>query len=147
MVTKISAVLAVRNEDILKTLEFVKMPGVQHYQIALLTPLPGTALWKHALSKGLVSNDMDWSKLSLEVTDKNIHSKVIVCENVSGEEIWELIKKHIKQAKQTQLEGIKIDLRNSWKEYVKKTIKQPQKYVPLIKGVILAKIKAPFQSV
>lgn len=127
-------------EDILKTLEFTKIPGITNYQLCLLTPLPGTDLWEYSGEKGIVSDDMDWSKLSLEVTEKNIYKKVHLCENVSREELWELIKEPIDNVNRHKLKNINIDLKENWKEYFYKAVKQPRKYLPLIRDVIVAKI-------
>ena len=127
-------------EDVLKTLEFTKIPGIVNYQICLLTPLPGTRLWEYAKSKGLVSDSMDWSRLSLEVNEKNISKKVYLCEKISRRELWHLIKEPLERVRNHQLRNVKINIKYSWKEYLHKTIKQPQKYIPLIKDIIFAKI-------
>jgi len=37
--------------------------GIEGFYLA--TPLPGTPLWDHCLSRGLVSEDMDWTRLNL----------------------------------------------------------------------------------
>ncbi len=127
-------------EDILKTLEFTTISGIDNYQICLLTPLPGTDLWEYSKEKGLVSDDMDWGKLSLEVTQQNIHKKVHLCEHVSREELWELIKEPIERVKKHNLQKVNLNLKENWKEYMFKTLKQPKKYFPLIRNVVAAKM-------
>lgn len=128
-------------EDILKTLEFTTISGVNVYHLCLLTPLPGTAIWAYAKSKGLVSDDMDWGRLSLEVNEKTIHKKVYLCEHVRREEMWELIKEPVARLKQYQLGSIQLNIARYWLQYITKFIKKPYKYFPLAKNILFAKIK------
>ena len=51
--------------DIELTYRFIKK-HLLSFSIYPLTPFPGTPLWGYALSKGLVSNDMDWSRLDVK---------------------------------------------------------------------------------
>lgn len=53
-------------DDLKMTYDFIrknqdKMSGIE---INPAVPLPGTPLWQHAMSRGLVSEDMNWEKLS-----------------------------------------------------------------------------------
>ena len=54
-------------EDLLKTIGFIKRNegkmAVSGFY--LMTPFPGTPVWDQALERGLVSEDMDWSRLNL----------------------------------------------------------------------------------
>lgn len=128
-------------EEVLKTLEFTKIPQIKNYQICLLVPLPGTPLWDYAKKKGLVNDKMDWSKLSLEVNEKNFCNKVYLEKNISREELWKIIKEPVKQVQLDQLRNINLKLAKSWKTYLYLTLNQPYKYLPLITDIILAKIK------
>lgn len=81
-------------DEVKKTLKFTEIPGVR-YQICFLTPLPGTPLWQYCLKKGLVSEEMDWSKLRLEINEKTFFDRVYVCETIPKEVMWNLIKHKI----------------------------------------------------
>ncbi len=50
-------------EDILKTLDFIKNHKMSHVHLSVTMPLPGTELWRWALDKGYVSEEMDWDQL------------------------------------------------------------------------------------
>lgn len=50
--------------DMLKTYDFVKNSGIDKGDIIVAIPLPGTQFWEYSLKEGLVSEDMDWSKLA-----------------------------------------------------------------------------------
>lgn len=91
-------------EEVEKTLEFTEIPGTR-YQICLLTPLPGTTLWQHCLEKGLVSEDMDWSKLRLELNKERFFDKVYVCETIPQQVLWNLIRSKL------DISVVKNDLR------------------------------------
>jgi radical SAM superfamily enzyme YgiQ (UPF0313 family) len=52
-------------EDMMQTLKFIKENKVDTVTLCVVTPYPGTELWYDAKERGLVSDDMDWSKLDL----------------------------------------------------------------------------------
>jgi len=54
-------------EDMMATFDFIKRHRSQmsHININITTPLPGTQLWEAAKQRGLVSEDMDWTKLTI----------------------------------------------------------------------------------
>lgn len=76
-------------ESILKTVKFVKDNGVNFFDFCVLTPYPGTPVWDYAKSRGLVGDDMDWSKLDF-FTSSNA---LILSEKMSQEEILEICDK------------------------------------------------------
>lgn len=54
-------------EDMKKTLkfmDFLKKNGAEIIWSQVMTPFPGTPIWETAKSRGKVSDDMDWEKLS-----------------------------------------------------------------------------------
>jgi len=69
--------------DVLETINFIKNNKVEHYDMGVLTPFPGTAVWESALSKGLVAEDMDWAKLDFNINN----NPVILSEKLSRQEI------------------------------------------------------------
>jgi len=78
-------------EDILATLKFIKQPKLDSFEVYVLTPLPGTPVWEYALSRGLVSEKMDWDRLKINFA-KHHKSAVILSEWLSREELFKLYK-------------------------------------------------------
>lgn len=52
--------------NIMETYRFIKEHRLAAVAVYPLTPLPGTPVWDYALSRGLVSNDMEWSRLDVD---------------------------------------------------------------------------------
>jgi len=50
-------------KDVRETYEFIKNSGLHDGYAAIAIPYPGTQFWSYAEERGLVSNDMDFSKL------------------------------------------------------------------------------------
>lgn len=78
-------------ESILKTFEFIKKSKLDGFAINMLTPLPGTPIWDYAESKGIVSSDMDWSRLNTDFAD-DYENSIIVSETLSRKELCNLFK-------------------------------------------------------
>lgn len=78
-------------EDVLETLRFIKENPISYAGVYILTPLPGTPLWPLALSKGLVSNSVDWQweRLDLEYMDTR---SIFLSETMSTQELLNLYK-------------------------------------------------------
>lgn len=89
-------------EDILKTLEFIKKSKLDEIFMCLLTPLPGTPLWEYAESRGLVSSDMDWSKLKIKFTD-DMENSIILSETLSREELTQLFKMFLNEERKRKI--------------------------------------------
>ena len=53
-------------EELDETYRFIRASGLSSFFVYRLTPLPGTPVWDHAESRGLVSPDMDWDRLDVE---------------------------------------------------------------------------------
>jgi radical SAM superfamily enzyme YgiQ (UPF0313 family) len=49
-------------EEMLETLNFFKNNNIKIATLNITTPLPGTEIWEIAKNKGIVNEDMDWSK-------------------------------------------------------------------------------------
>lgn len=101
-------------EDMLETLNFIRKSKIDQFNFFALTPLPGTPIWDYALGRGLVSNDMDWSKLSL---NPNSLGEVSLSEKLSRKELFELFS---------------IFERERKKRYLKYLVKKGNKYRRLI---------------
>jgi radical SAM superfamily enzyme YgiQ (UPF0313 family) len=48
-----------------ETYTFIKHSGLTAFEMYMLTPYPGTPLWNYAKAKGLVSDNMDFSRLEM----------------------------------------------------------------------------------
>jgi len=59
-------------EEMKMTLDFIKRNHMPSVEMQVLTPLPGSGIWQYALGRGLVSNNMDWSRLILRNRGKNV---------------------------------------------------------------------------
>ncbi len=79
-------------DDILETYKFIKNIPINLTDVYVLTPYPGTPIWEYAKSRGLVSEDMQWSKLDVNFQNNYRHA-VIVSETLSRQEIIKLFKK------------------------------------------------------
>ncbi|MBD3330650.1 radical SAM protein [Candidatus Peregrinibacteria bacterium] len=79
-------------EDILETYKFVKKTPINLTDIYVLTPYPGTPVWEYAKSRGLVSDDMQWSKLDVNFQN-NFNQAIIVSETLNRKEIVRFFKK------------------------------------------------------
>lgn len=74
-------------EDIRKTEAFIRKSKLSSFEVYLLTPYPGTPIWSLAEEKGLVSNDMNWSRLVQE--SKSVDpNKVLMADLVSKETLY-----------------------------------------------------------
>jgi len=76
-------------EEILETLDFIKEADLHSFDVYLLTPLPGTPIWRLAKEKGLVSDNMDWDALNINFLE-NQEKSIIISETLSRTELYEL---------------------------------------------------------
>ena len=92
-------------ENMMETYNFIKKIPINLTDIYVLTPYPGTPIWDYALKKGLVSEDMSWSKLDVNF-ENNYEDAIILSETMSKEEIVEIFKKFHKLRFFKNLAGI-----------------------------------------
>ncbi|MBU4369282.1 B12-binding domain-containing radical SAM protein [Patescibacteria group bacterium] len=85
-------------EQILETLDFIKKSKLDLFEINVLLPLPGTPIWEDALQKGLVSVDMDWSKLNGDFLH-NYKNYIILSEKLDRYELKYLYSLFLKERK------------------------------------------------
>lgn len=64
-------------EEILQTLKFIKKSKLTNFEVYILSPFPGTPIWETAKQMGLVSNNMEWSKLAVD-SDTPIEKRIIL---------------------------------------------------------------------
>ena len=58
-------------EEIMDTYRFIRRSGLDFVDAFPLIPFPCTPVWDEALSRGLVSEDMDWNRLNVYWTRKD----------------------------------------------------------------------------
>ena len=75
--------------DVLKTLNFIRRSWLKDFNVYVLTPLPGTPVWKYAKKRGLVDNKMDWSRLDVDFA-QNYKRAIILSEKLSRGELYRL---------------------------------------------------------
>ncbi|SPF43711.1 putative enzyme [Syntrophobacter sp. SbD1] len=79
-------------EEILQTYEFIKRTPLDFVEINILSPLPGTPIWEYSLSKNLVSDAMDWSRLNFKF-NKDPGTAIVLSETLGHSEIAKLHRK------------------------------------------------------
>ncbi len=83
-------------EEMMETYEFIRKSKLSFVDIYVLTPYPGTPLWDSAKTRGLVSNNMDWSRLNVNF-EVNYENAIILSEVVSRERLYQIYKKFRRQ--------------------------------------------------
>jgi anaerobic magnesium-protoporphyrin IX monomethyl ester cyclase len=79
-------------DEVMQTYAFIKQAPVDFIDVNVLSPLPGTPIWDYSLSRNLVSDHMDWSRLNFKFnTDPN--TSIVLSETISHSELLELHKK------------------------------------------------------
>jgi radical SAM superfamily enzyme YgiQ (UPF0313 family) len=76
-------------EEIMETLAFIKKSRLSSFLTYAMIPYPGTPIWDYALGRGLVSVDMDWSRLTVDFANSD-SNPIILSETLSSEELREL---------------------------------------------------------
>ncbi len=110
-------------DSVLQTLKFIKDNKIEHYDINVLIPFPGTPVWDYALSRGLVSNDMDWSKLDYHFTA----NPIILSEKISRQEIEAVLTKvETKRKRAKKRRSMMNIIKHPYKYIVKPNLKRFQ---------------------
>ncbi len=79
-------------EQIMDTYNFIKKSRLDLFDVYILTPYPCTNVWDYAEKKGLVSLDMDFSRLNVNAY-QNFDDLIILSEMVSIERLKKIYKK------------------------------------------------------
>lgn len=95
-------------EEILQTFGFIKEQRLTNFDVYVLTPFPGTPVWDYAISRNLVSEDIDWDILNVNFGE-NHKDAIILSENLTREEIYKLFLLFVKEKTRIM---IKSALRN-----------------------------------
>jgi len=118
-------------EEILETYEWIKASQLDKFFVFVLTPLPGTSVWNHALEKGFVSNDMDWDKLRMEFGEVP-EKAIVLSETISRDRLYELFKLIEKEKKKRDF----IDYRRVVTRTILDVIKDPAFFFKKWLGII-----------
>ncbi|MDY6966235.1 MAG: radical SAM protein [Halobacteriota archaeon] len=108
-------------EDALETLDFIRRSKMDQFNFFTLIPLPGTPVWDYAKERGLVSDDMDWSKLSLAPNSLSFDG-VVLSEEMSEEELIEVYSSFERERKK-RYHGYVI----------RKGLKHPNQVIPFLR--------------
>lgn len=110
-------------EEILQTLEWINTTRLDNFEAMILTPLPGTPIWEEALSRGLVSYDMDWGRLDVRANELTDLEPVIVSKTLTKEELLGLYDLFIKERDRHLIASRKTDLQKQ----IRNTIRNPRR--------------------
>jgi anaerobic magnesium-protoporphyrin IX monomethyl ester cyclase len=78
--------------EIMETYHFIRSSRLDFVDAYVLTPLPGTPIWEFAEQRGLVSNDMDWSRLDVNF-ERSWSKAILLSQTLSRDEIVHLFRK------------------------------------------------------
>ncbi|MBN1902533.1 B12-binding domain-containing radical SAM protein [Candidatus Sumerlaeota bacterium] len=70
-----------------------------------LQPIPGTRVWEYAKTRGLVSEDMDWSRFILDLDHLDMTRDPYLCETMPMEEFLEFYYKFHQLAREINAQG------------------------------------------
>ena len=70
-----------------------------------LQPIPGTKVWEYAKSRGLVNDDMDWSRFILDLDHLDMTRDPYLCETMPREEFEAFYRDFHTLAKEINLKG------------------------------------------
>lgn len=71
--------------DVMKTLDFIRVSGVNVGETYVLLPFPSTKMWFDCKRKGLVNDFMDWERFCMYLSDNS--DRVIVSDKISRERL------------------------------------------------------------
>ena len=111
--------------EIMDTYNFIEKSGLDFVDVFPLIPFPATPVWNEALSRGLVSNDMDWSRLNVYYTKRG-PDPIIMSKHISRQRMDELYKMF-------QRQRLRIAMRRAW-------------FHPFFKEMVKAGIRKGFNS-
>jgi radical SAM superfamily enzyme YgiQ (UPF0313 family) len=79
-------------DEIMETYDFIKKSRLDFVDIYVLTPYPGTPVWDQAVERGLVHDQMDWSRLNVNF-EVNWKSAVIMSEILTREQLVSIYRR------------------------------------------------------
>ncbi len=79
-------------QEMMETYHFIQSSRIDFIAVYVLTPLPGTPVWDYALSRSLVSDNMDWGLLNVNF-EAHPESAIIISEKLSRGDIIRIYRK------------------------------------------------------
>ena len=70
-------------QQAMETINFILDNGLNNYDMFMMTAFPGTVIWDYAKERGLVSDDMDWSRLDMYLNSEPL----VISEKMTLDEI------------------------------------------------------------
>jgi anaerobic magnesium-protoporphyrin IX monomethyl ester cyclase len=101
-------------DEMAQTYDFIKDSRLDFVDINSLCPLPATEIWEYARKRNLVSEDMDWSRLSYKFSHDGRRA-IVLSESLSHAELCEI---HAKFAKLRTRKTLKALLHTPWKDEI-----------------------------
>jgi len=98
-------------EEILQTLDWINTTPLDNFEAMLLTPLPGTPVWRDALARNLVSYNMDWARLDVRTDELDTREPVIVSKTLTKKELFTLFDLFIIERDRHRIASKKTELR------------------------------------
>ncbi|MCA9773567.1 MAG: radical SAM protein [Myxococcales bacterium] len=89
-------------EDLEKTYQFLKAVPLRRVGVFILTPLPGTKVWRDAEEMGLVSADMDFSVLAMDRGP----NQIIMSKHLTRKQLQRVHKRMARLAKRKYYGGL-----------------------------------------
>jgi len=84
-------------EQMMETYRFLKASPLAITEVYILRPYPGTPVWEYARGRGLVSDDMDWSRLTYGAVG-DPRRIINLSEHLSAEELCGMHRKFARLA-------------------------------------------------
>lgn len=81
-------------DQMMETYAFLKRAPLAITDVNILIPYPGTPIWEYALGRGLVSNDMDWSRLTYGMVVNPKHL-INLSEHLTADELCRVHRKFL----------------------------------------------------
>ena len=79
-------------QEMMETYDFIRKSRIDFVTINVFSPLPGTPVWETAKEKNLVSDDLDWSRVSFKFnSDEN--TSIHMSECLTHHELYKMFKK------------------------------------------------------
>ncbi len=79
-------------EDVKQTYHFIKNSRLDFVTINIFTPLPGTPVWEQGKKRGIVSDEMDWSRVNFKF-NRHENRSVHMSDQFTHRELYRIYRK------------------------------------------------------
>jgi len=123
------------HKEIMDTYEFISKNPIDLFDVFILTPYPGTPIWKEAVERGILDKNIEPSKLNL-VFGYNTQNNIILSDKFSRDELL----KYYRKFKMLRLRKVIL---NIWRTpYLKELPKYIKSNLIILLGKIRERISA-----